>query len=902
MTLAKGPIAFLTAAAAALASGAGAQAREKSSGLVVVAPGAQYEAGGFTRAVFGSGWRDVWVTPVRTPVLDLATYAGGLKLDKRGGGSHSLVLHFDEENGWREYRFRSVDKFPMQGLPDAFKGTAVGRIVQDQVSVLFPAAPLLVPPLLDAVGVLHVTPDLYVMGDSPRLEKQRDSVAGMLGTMELKGKEGPDDKPGFAGSRSIKETDKFFEDLVSSRAHRVDERGFLAARLIDFLINDPDRTPDNWDWARFGEKGAYTWRPLPRDRDQAFVDANGLLNALVTRRLYPKQITFGNTIPLKGLTHTTHWLDRRLLQRLTADDFREVALRVQRAVNDSVIGQVVARMPAEARERTRADERVASVLRARREQLPDVAMAFYRQLSREVDLHGTDEADQIAIVRNRDGSVTVTVTDPEPRIVSSENGSGQVETVADGTIERAGETLYYTRTFVPSETNEIRVHAHGGNDVAVVGGVANKAIKVRIIGDKGDDVLADSAGGGATFLYDAEGKNELLTASGTHVSTRAWKPPPMEVGFRLGGEWHPDWGGSKGWAPVVDYHNGAGIILGGGPRFKKYGFRRLPYQWRGAVNFMVGTENGRVGATGDFDYVTENSPLSYRLVAQATQLETSRFFGFGNETPEPANGLSLVDQQMVTVEPSLVWHVGWRAREGAGNPFGDDTVKVVRVGMRPLVGELRVGPVLGWIDPEPRPGSPLAAGDITGASAFALAGAQLGFDLDRTDSDPIPTRGWRAEANVAAYPALTGLDKAFGTARGFGVLYLPLSSDGGPNIALRAGGSLAEGGFPAQYSAFVGGRSTLRGYSWRRFAGDAAADGSAEFRVPVGKLNFLLRSDVGVFALADAGRVWFDGESDGGWHTAVGGGVWFSVLGKALSVAYAHGEKHAVYIHSGLFY
>ena len=26
----------------------------------------------------------------------------------------------------------------------------------------------------------------------------------MLGTMELKGKEGPDDKPGFAGSRSIK--------------------------------------------------------------------------------------------------------------------------------------------------------------------------------------------------------------------------------------------------------------------------------------------------------------------------------------------------------------------------------------------------------------------------------------------------------------------------------------------------------------------------------------------------------------------------------------------------------------------------------------------------------------------------------------------------------------------------
>src|SRR5687768_4267470 len=134
-----------------------AQAQRDSSGtkgFVTVTPGAQYKSGSLARLFLGSGWRDVWVTPVQAPVLDMETYAGGLKLKKRGGGFHSLVLHLDEENGWKEYRFRSVDKFPMQGMPPAVQGTAVGRIFEDQVSVLFRAAPVMVHPLLEAVGLL----------------------------------------------------------------------------------------------------------------------------------------------------------------------------------------------------------------------------------------------------------------------------------------------------------------------------------------------------------------------------------------------------------------------------------------------------------------------------------------------------------------------------------------------------------------------------------------------------------------------------------------------------------------------------------------------------------------------------------------------------------------------------
>lgn len=865
--------------------------------MVVRTPGAQYEASAFQRKLFGSGWRDVWTTPVAVPVLDISTYAGGLEFDEIGGGFHSRVLHLNEEDGWREYRFRSVDKYPT--LPEAFRGTALGSVWEDQVSILFPAAPLLVPPLLKATGLLHVEPALYVMGDSPRLGEGRQMFAGMLGTMELKGEEAPDDKPGFAGATKIKSYENFLEDVNESRENRLDERELLAARLVDFLINDVDRSRDNYDWARFGEKGAYTWRPLPRDRDQAFADARGLMNALIVRRVFPKQIPFGSTYDLAGLTYTTYPIDRRLLQRLDANDFREVSLRVQRAITDSVIGEVIAQMPPEWRANTDADERISSALRARRDALRTVAMAFYADLAGEVDVHGTNEADRVEVLRHADGRVTVTITDPEGSPTVVQRSDGAVVTTVGGGI--AGRDAFYSRTFLPSETNEVRVYAGGGDDVATVRGAPSAGIIVRVIGGEGSDALADSAGGSKTFFYDAEGSNRLTLAGGTRVNTRPWKPMEIEEGFRLDSDFRPDWGGSSGLMPAFDYNTSAGVIIGIGQRVRKYGFRRVPYHWEYGASLQVGTGNGRLGVTGYGDYRFENSPGAMRLEAQATQLEATRFFGYGNNTVEVPRELSVVDQRMLTLEPSLVRVVGWRAREGTESEIkGGDTAKYS--GLRPLVGELSVGPRFAWIDPEPMAGSPLLTSAVVGSDDFGLAGAQAAFELDRTDDDAVPTAGWRMEAKVAAYPALLGLDDAFGTATAGGAFYVPFGRLGGPHIALRAGGSVAAGEYPAQFAPAIGGRRSLRGYSWRRFAGDAALNGGAELRVPVGTINVLLRSQLGVFALADAGRVWFDGASDGGWHTGIGGGFWLAALGQSVSVAYAHGESGRLYVSSGLFY
>ena len=124
-----------------------------------------------------------------------------------------------------------------------------------------------------------------------------------------------------------------------------------------------------------------------------------------------------------------------------------------------------------------------------------------------------------------------------------------------------------------------------------------------------------------------------------------------------------------------------------------------------------------------------------------------------------------------------------------------------------------------------------------------------------------------------------------------------------PVLALRVGGQKAWGNYPYFDAAVVGGGSTLRGWRQERFAGDASLYGNAELRFFLTRFFLLLPGDLGAFGLADAGRVYLSGESSDTWHTAFGGGLWVSFLGRAntLSVSMAHGrEGNGFYFRSGM--
>jgi len=94
----------------------------------------------------------------------------------------------------------------------------------------------------------------------------------------------------------------------------------------------------------------------------------------------------------------------------------------------------------------------------------------------------------------------------------------------------------------------------------------------------------------------------------------------------------------------------------------------------------------------------------------------------------------------------------------------------------------------------------------------------------------------------------------------------------------------------------------VRGFPEYRFGGDAALYGNAELRLLLTKFYFLMPVDLGVFGLADAGRVFVAGETSDRWHTAAGGGVWLAFLsrGNTLSVATARSaEATLTYVRAG---
>jgi hypothetical protein len=875
------------AGAAALAPAALAA----QGGAVTAVAGPEYEGGPARELLLGKDYRDLWVTPVRVPVLDLKRFAGGLTPVRRGGGLQTLALRLKGANGC-EYNFRSVNKELTPALlPDA-QNTVVDWLRQDQTSAQLPGATSITGPLARTLGILHVQPELVVMPDAPRLGEFRSTFAGMLGTIELHPEEAENGCPAFAGADEVESTEDVLEEVEDDPSHRVDARAFLRARLLDLLIGDWDRHPGNWRWARYDRGGTHWWVPIPEDRDYAFVDYDGLLLRIARLQL-DRLVRFEEeNFNLTGLMSNSMELNRRILGELPRPAWDSAVVEFRSRLTDAAIDSAVRQLPPEYYAREGAE--LAATLRARRDRMPEVAARYYRLLAQEPEAHGTDKRDRLDVERLPDGRLDV-----------------RLSTEKEGT--------YFRRVFHPEETSEVRVFLHGKDDHAVVHGSGPVHIGVRIVGGKGDDLLEDRSRGGVAF-YDSRGENRFVTGRGTKVVRRApqadedvedvlkedrgrerrgegkeEKEEPEEGDKPQEENWNRelrnqqqrgallpvrkrDWGVSKSlFTPRAGWVSNAGPVIGIGPTVTRYGFLRQPHQFEWKAGLLYAPLVGRWGVEAKGDLRMEASPAYVEFLAQATQIAVGRFHGFGNET-EP-----LEDESDAKVwERRLALEALYHLPLGRG-------------------AEIAVGPVLRYTDPEPEAGTPAGVLRPRGIEPFGQVGARTEVEWDLRDSESYPRRGFYVRTGAAAFPAVWDGAGAFGTTRAEWRGYFSPSGRWTPVLALRAGGMRAWGEFPFQEAAFVGGRGTLRGFPHRRFLGDGALYGSAELRAPLTRAEIIVKGDLGVLALADVGRVFVDGEESDTWHSAWGGGLWFSFLSHRYTVnlTYARGEEGSLYLGLG---
>ena len=828
-----------------------ATAPTRSPTRQTVVAGDHYSAGWLHRLLLGAHYRDLWATPLEVEVLDLSRFAGGLTPTGCGGRRQTKVLRMLGKDG-RQYVFRSVDKDPTLALPPELRATFAQALVQDQISSAHPGAPLVVAPLLDAAGVMHVEPRIALLPDDARLKGFDCVPPGFrLGMIEERPTEPPDNDVGFAGAVELAGTKKLFEHLEHSSRHRVDSRAFLAARLMDVFIGDWDRHQDQWRWARFDSGDVHWWRPIPRDRDQAFARLDGLL-VWLSGYYWPELIGFGDDYPsIWRLTLTGEVPDRRLLVDLEKPVWDSVARTLQARLTDSVIEAAVRRLPPEYFRKS--GPALTRALERRRDHLPQVSDRYYALVAGVVDIHATDERDVGVIERLEGGRVSVRLS-------------------ADGAA-----VPYYRRTFDGRETEEIRIYLHGGDDRLIVRGAAGSGggPLLRVIGGDGDDELTDSSRAGRTKFYDDRGNNRFVRGPGTSVDRHHYEEPPRDSALGRPRDW-----GSR-WVPLTwfNYSSDYGLFVGAGADGTGYDFRRLPYNSHLRVRggYATAAQTYRAEFTGEFRGIVP--PVIVRLRMRASGIDVLRFYDFGNETPDTGStDFHKVKQQQYLVAPALEFSLSKAA-------------------------SFSLGPVFKFSHTNLEGGTLINSRRPYGVEDLGQVGAAADFHVDTRDHPRAARRGITFRFGGTYYPKALDVTSPFGEGHAEASSYLTARVPLRPTLALRVAGRKVWGTYPFYEAAFVVGDSTVRGFVEHRFVGDAAVFGNVELRLSIARFYLLVPGQLGVFGLGDAGRVYLSGETSDRWHAAAGGGVWLSFLSPAntVSVAAAHSvEGTRWYVKAGL--
>ena len=247
---------------------------------------------GFFKFVWGGHYRKYYSKPIKAQVVSLDTFMGGLKPMRRGGGKQSNSLRLEDRNG-KQYVMRAIRKNAIKFIQNAgfkdkyvtekLKETSFDALMLDFFTTAHPYTPFAVGELSKAVGIYHTNPKIYYIPKQKTLGMFNDDFGDELYLIEERVESNHNDLESFGKPEEILSTDDVFKEIFKNGKSHVDEPSYIRARLFDMLIGDWDRHEDQWRWALFNNPdGTKTYKPIPRDRDQAFSIFDGNLLSSVS--------------------------------------------------------------------------------------------------------------------------------------------------------------------------------------------------------------------------------------------------------------------------------------------------------------------------------------------------------------------------------------------------------------------------------------------------------------------------------------------------------------------------------------------------------------------------------------------------------------------------------------------
>jgi hypothetical protein len=832
-----------------------------------VVPGPEYKAGPTKRFFLGSLYRSSWLAPVQVPTLDLRREKGGLTPFGRGGGRQTTSLKLIAADS-AEYVFRSVDKDVTTILPPELRTSFVAPILKDITATANPYSGLPISALLDHTDILHARPRLFRLPDNNQLGPYRQDYAGLLGTLEDRPTDPKPNLPGFGNSSEVTRSYGFFRKLYKDHDNRVDAPALARARAFDMLVADFGKHEDNWKWAGYKEGKGTVYRPIPRDRDQAFTKWNGLLTYLANREwAVPSIEDFGDEFgDMKSLNWPARHLDRFLLQSLTRQDWQTAAHYLQTQLTPAVIDQATATLPAEVQ--PLSGQEINRKLKARIQELPKALDRYYLLLAGRVDVVGSNKAEIFKVERLAGGRVRVQEFDRK------------------GDANEPNGPALFDRTFEPGETQEICVYGLDGQDIFQVTGRGSKhSIVVRVIGGAGKDQIADDSRApglrALTKVYDTPGTD---LAAGPETDDRRSASPTVNAYDREAFEFNS-------YAPRAGlfYNRNDGFGLSLGLSFIRQGFRKPDYKNRYDFNLQTSTGGQfQLTAASRHRYAIGKVDLGAE-VSYGNYFPFYNFFGIGNNTQKTED---LYDARYYRAR-----YKGFTIKAFGERVFWQRSVFRFGPSYEHYNADYATASQLGQDLRQQLPGqdNPRPNADFQ-----RLVGLNALLDLDLRNRPSFAQRGVRLLVRHDSYQALTGDKRRFGLTQGFAEYYGTAKIGIPITLALKGGGAANYGpdeAIPFYKLTSLGLAENLRGYYRNRFSGDASLYYNSELRFALGQSkNHFLPFYYGVFGFYDQGRVYYNGSSPGGWHTGYGGGFYLAPVVETLafSVSYQLSEENSL--------
>lgn len=770
--------------------------------------------------LWGEHYRELYTIPVTVPVMTLNTFMGGLDFVQQAPNFHGLLL-VNKQNQYVLLRplggatsFLGSDFFQEMYNKKDFKNTYMDEFIADAYTIINPYTFIVADHLAKASDLLSIDSKIYYLPKNSTRDTVADgsSIQDKLVTVI--------DIPNLDRS-NIHTTNDLLERLRFTKENQVDQDAYIRERMLDMLIGDWNKIPENWNWWSVSKGDSLLFEPIVIDRNHAFTKVDGMmfkqmLNVLTLGFI----INYDSTLSkknIKKLNTLGFPLDMAVTSQSDQSRWVKQARYLQRTLTDSVIDRSFKLLPPDIQ--STETNLIREKLKDRRDSLENIARKYYKQLQRTPVLTGSDQNDRIVVKRYGRDSMQISMYNPKNKQV-------------------------FDQRYSQKDTKEIWLYSLQGNDTFQVEGKAKKEIPVYLISGKGENTY-DIASGKNIRIYGYKAEKDKLDTI-PHVKKILSDDETLHAYDYEKIKHH-----TTSFTPWGIYDSDKGITLGAFFTYTEYGFKRAPFSYRHRIGY-----NYLQGFMYQGIFPSYDGRRSFQLDAFiGSPWNFSNFFGFGNATQgykDEKRKFNRVTIHQYGLAPS--YHFSFKNNQKWMFYSGLNLYKVKHSN----------GRFISQFYP--------ADSRIFKMNYFLDLGTT--YEIDKEIGKLLP--------NVTGTLSAGWVMNLKDVGRNFPYTEATLSwdmkfTDRFTWASLMKGRVL----YNNKYEFYQAATIELRGFRENRFIGKQSYYQYSDFRWDMGAFrNPFIPLKYGLFAGFDYGRVWYPDEKSTRWHTSYGGGFWLTLLNK----------------------